>query len=197
MEVKQILNRGIFMKRHYYLSNDIDDLEVLEGELIRSGFEDEQIHVLSDDVANAEKHHLHSVNSLSRQDIIHSGFIGLFIGIACVFIIFSVSYLFKLHEAATGWVPMIMLSVILLGFCTWEGGLWGIQKTNHIFSRFKNELSKGKHVLFVDADESQESKLEEVIRQHETLELAGEGNATPKWIMSAHHQWHKFTHWAP
>ena len=184
------------MKRHYYLSNDMDDLEALEKDLISVGFEEEQIHVLSDDVANAEHHHLHSVNSLSRQDIIHSGFIGLFVGLICVLMVVSATYLFDLH-VKTGWMPMIFLSVILFGFCTWEGGLWGIQKTNHIFQRFKTELGNGRHVFFVDTDKRQERKLADIIKKHTQLEVAGVGNATPKWIVSAHHQWHKFIHWAP
>ena len=185
------------MKRHYYLSDDLDDLERLESELISAGFNEEQIHVLSDDVANADNHHLHSVNSLSRQDIIHSGFIGLIIGLSLVVVILGATYLFKLHITAAGWLPIVILSVITLGFCTWEGGLWGIQKPNHEFERFKSEIGKGRHLFFIDADKSQEKKLRNIIDHHKRLESSVTGSATPKWIVDARHQWHKFIHWAP
>ena len=52
------------MNRHYYISNNLDDLEAVENELEASGINSEQIHVFSQHVADVEQHHLHEINSL-------------------------------------------------------------------------------------------------------------------------------------
>jgi hypothetical protein len=44
------------------------------------------------------------------------------------------------------------LAIVLPGFCTWEVGLIGIQKSNHHFARFEQALSDGKHIFFVDLE---------------------------------------------
>ena len=68
------------MNRHYYISNNLDDLETLESELEANGINTEQIHVLSDKDADVEQHHLHDVNSFMKQDVVHSGEVGAVIG---------------------------------------------------------------------------------------------------------------------
>jgi cation transport regulator ChaC len=50
------------MNRHYYISDNLNDLETVENELEASGINSEQIHVLSEKVADVEQHHLHEVN---------------------------------------------------------------------------------------------------------------------------------------
>ncbi|VUD56468.1 hypothetical protein TDB9533_02123 [Thalassocella blandensis] len=184
------------MKRHYYLSSNLDDLAMLEQELMKSGFEEEQLHVLSNEPAGVESHHLHSVNSLSRQDLIHSGFIGLIAGVVLVALTIGITTAFGFHSSI-GWAPTVIFSIVILGFCTWEGGLWGIQKTNHLFERFQQELSAGRHVFFVDVDSRNENKLQEIVNRHEQLESAGIGVATPGWVVGAQHQFNRFVHWAP
>ena len=55
------------MNRHYYLSDDLNDLEKVETELEASGIDTEQIHVLSERDADVERHHLHDVSSLMKE----------------------------------------------------------------------------------------------------------------------------------
>lgn len=64
------------MNRHYYISDNLNDLENVEYELEASGINSEQIHVLSEKVADVEEHHLHEISSLMEQDAVHSGEIG-------------------------------------------------------------------------------------------------------------------------
>ena len=51
------------MNRHYYISDNLNDLEKVETELEASGIDTEQIHVLSERDAEVERHHLHDVSS--------------------------------------------------------------------------------------------------------------------------------------
>ncbi|PCK01003.1 MAG: NAD/FAD-utilizing enzyme, partial [Alteromonadaceae bacterium] len=121
------------MKRLYFVSDDLDDLESIETELEHSGVETAQIHVLSNNDTGVQNHHLHGVDSFSKLDVVHSALFGIGVGVVCV--MFALSF-YAMSEAylTYTWMPAIMLSVVLLGFCTWEGGLWGIQKPNRRFA---------------------------------------------------------------
>ncbi len=184
------------MKRHYYVSNDLDDLESLEIELEKKGVDTEQIHVLSENDAYLETHHLHAVDSISKKDVWRSGFIGLGIGIVGAIIILFLSYQLGVSESVT-WAPALFLSVAFLGFCTWEGGLFGIQRTNKNFERFQNDLKNGKHIFFVDVKADQETLLEEVVANHPGLSKAGSGEGAPEMVVGVQKRFHKFMHWAP
>ena len=69
------------MNRHYYISEDLNELEAVETELEESGLATAQIHVLSDDDAGLEQHHLHEVESVLKRDVVHSTEIGALVGV--------------------------------------------------------------------------------------------------------------------
>ena len=95
------------------------------------------------------------------------------------------------------WVPAIFLGVILLGFCTWEGGLIGIQEPHVDIKRFQDDLKAGRHVLIVDVDADQEETLRSIVDQHPRLTPAGEGAATPKVVVKAQEKFSDFMKVAP
>jgi len=173
------------MKRHFFVSEDLDDLESFEEELERAGIATPQIHVLTLDDAGEETHdHLHGVQSIMKKDVIHSGEYGLAVGVVAAALVIAMTWMFEWHTTAAGWVPFIFLAIILLGFFTWEGGFIGIQTFNTNFKRFKQELEAGKHVFFVDLTNEQEKILERVLEKHPTARMAGTGRSTPHWIVS-------------
>jgi uncharacterized membrane protein len=109
--------------RHYFISDSLDDLEVFEEQLEAAGVSTPQIHVLSSSDADVEKHsHLNEVQSLMKSDLIHSTTRGAMVGIAAFVLVLSVAYFAGWTQTAAGWMPFIFLAVVLLGFCTWEGG---------------------------------------------------------------------------
>jgi hypothetical protein len=171
------------MLRHYYISNDLDDMEAVEQELEAKGVSTPQIHVLSENDAEVEKHHLHAIEAVLKQDVVHSTELGAVVGVIGAILVLGAAYLMDWHTTAVGWVPFGFLAVVVLGFCTWEGGLIGIQIPNHEFKRFQKLLKHGKHVIFVDVDPEQESVLLETAAQHPKLKHAGTGNATPGWVV--------------
>lgn len=188
---------GYIMKRHYYISDDLDDLEHVEEELEKAGLATPQIHVLSTkDAEVAHHHHLHEVESLMKKDIVHGTEIGALVGVCAAAVVLAVAYFTGWHETVT-WVPFIFLAIIVLGFCSWEGGLFGLRLPNHHFKRFQELLKEGKHIFFVDVDPEQEAVLESVVNAHPRLELAGEGKAAPRWIVRGQQRWKEFVHWAP
>lgn len=159
------------MKRHYFVTQDLEDLEQVETELEHAGIGAPQVHVLTDDAAGATTHHLHPVNDFMKRDVVRSAIIGAVLGLMLVvfiLILVSISGL----TAHTGWVPFILLCIVVMGFSTWEGGLMGIQRPNHELQRFMGSVRKGRHVLMVDVDEQQESVLAGVIANHPALRQA-------------------------
>jgi hypothetical protein len=180
------------MNRHYYISDNLNDLEIVEYELEASGINSEQIHVLSEKVADVVEHHLHEVNSLMKQDAVHSGEIGAVVGAPLAVLVLGGAYWMGWTESPAGWVPFIFLAIVVFGFCIWEGGLFGIQVPNAHFRNFKQTVEEGKHIFFVDVEPAQESVLDRVIEHHPTLKVAGTGAAAPHWTVAWQHKWHQF-----
>ena len=90
------------MLRHYFFSDDLDELEKVENELEQKGFTEPQIHVLSENDTDVENHHLHEVAAVLKQDVVHSTELGAVVGIvgACAFLLLT--YLLNWHLSAAG-----------------------------------------------------------------------------------------------
>jgi hypothetical protein len=172
------------MKRHFYISDDLDDLESIEKQLEDAGVTTPQIHVLSEDDAGVQAHHLNDVEAVLRKDVVHGTERGAVVGAIGAAIILLAAWATGITATIT-WVPPIFLAVIVLGFCTWEGGLIGIQEPHADFVRFRDSLHSGKHVLVVDVSQAQEHILLRVTGQHPKLTPAGEGHAAPGWFLGA------------
>ncbi len=184
------------MKRHYFISDDLEDLEMVERQLEENGVTTPQIHVLSHDDSGVELHHLHQVEAVLKKDVVHGTELGAVIGILGAGVVLLLAWWSGLTATYT-WVPAIFLAIIVLGFCTWEGGLIGIQEPHIDFRRFQEDLQTGKHILFIDADPDQEEILRRVVAEHPKLISAGEGSSTPRWVVRAQDRWAKFMQLAP
>ena len=173
------------MLRHYYISDDLDDLERFEEQLEEGGVDTPQIHLMSlDDNQAAQHQHIHAVKSLLKKDIVLSGLTGLGVGVLAGGFVLLLSAALNLNETQAGWMPFVFLALVLLGFCTWQGGFIGIQTLNRDFTRFQQALRTGKHVFFVDLEPEQEPVLQRVAREHPRALDAGTGTAAPHWIIS-------------
>ncbi len=172
------------MLRHFFVSSDLDDLDRLEDELERGGVPTPQVHVLSlDDTSVENHHHLHQVAAFMKKDVIRSGLLGLLIGAIAAALVLLVAAYSGWTQTAAGWMPFVFLAIIVFGFSTWEGGMWGIQTPNVHFKRFEDDLKGGRHVFFVDLEPRQEPILARAVEAHPTLSGAGTANASPHWVV--------------
>jgi hypothetical protein len=121
------------MKRHFFVTQDLDDLELVEQELQARGVDKPHMHVLSNDDSQVQLHHLNDVEAVLRKDVVRATEIGAVIGVVAAVVVLLVAYLSGATNTAAGWLPFIFLSVVVLGFCTWEGGFIGIQTTHQDF----------------------------------------------------------------
>jgi len=184
------------MKRHYFISDDLDDLAEIQRGLDAAGITPPQVHVLSNDDAGLTLKQLHQVEAVLRKDVVHGTERGAAVGIAGAAAILLLFWVSGLADSYT-WVPPIFLAIVVLGFCTWEGGLIGIQEPNVNFRRFQEELQAGKHILLVDVNDHQTKALRHIAVAHPGLEAAGVGEATPGWVIGAQQKWARFMELAP
>jgi hypothetical protein len=170
------------MIRHFYICDDLDELDRLEKELEEDGVHRPQIHVLSNDDAGVETHkNLHNIESLLKYDVVHGVIVGATVGVVLSATVLLASSYLGLPESFTQ-LPFIFLAVIVLGFSAWWGGFHGIKKTHEGFRRFQKDLDEGKHVFIVDADSEQETILDSVVSNH-PVQDAGTGDARPRWVV--------------
>ena len=172
------------MLRRYFISDDLDDLDVVEEQLESAGISTPQIHVLTSHDAELDHHeHLHRVQSFMKNDIVHSTLIGAVLGVCAFVLVLAVAHFAGWTRTAAGWIPFVFLGTVVLGFFTWEGGLFGIQKPNYHFARFEQAIKDDKHILFVDLERGQEAVLEGVLKSHPTLEPAGSESLHQHWVI--------------
>jgi hypothetical protein len=158
------------MNHKYYLTDNLDELEDVHDELIDSGFRDEQIHVMSDEESELPKHHLQSVNVFAKTDIVRSTLRGAAIGITLSALVLLAPVIFELNTPI-GMVPFVFAAIVVLGFSTWEGGLWGIQEPNSRFKKFFERFKHGEHLLIVDFNDQQEEFVRQAERKHPSLQV--------------------------
>ncbi|MGK0498535.1 MAG: hypothetical protein ACJAYG_000166 [Oceanicoccus sp.] len=185
------------MKRHFYISDSLEDLAKVETELKDGGIAIPQIHVLSQNEADLEHHNLHQVEAVLKRDVVHSMEIGAIVGVIASILVLVVAYVAGWTNSAAGWIPFIFLAVVVLGFCTWQGGLFGIQEPHYQFKRFQSALNEGKHVFFVDVTEQQKAILSKIVDNHPQLQDAGEGESTPEWVVEWQKNWNGFVKTMP
>lgn len=173
--------------RHYFISDNLDDIDLLEEQLETSGLSAAQIHVLSNDDVGVARHiHLHEVASLLRQDVVHSAQLGAIVGFLGALLVLVAAYAFNLPDGMSGWLPYAFLAVVVFGFCIWEGGLFGIQEPNHHYKQFEEALKQGRHVFFVDLDKPRERILAATLQGHPTLTLQSLDSGMPHWMIASY-----------
>ena len=171
------------MRRHYFISDNLDDLNRLEKRLENRGVLHSQIRVLSKDDAGVEaREHLHNIKSIMKYDVVHGTMLGASVGVVLAIASLTLGEYTNLTSTYT-WMPFVFLAVVLFGFSTWFGGYHGIQTPHKDFRKFESILNEGKHVFYVDIDLEQELMLEEVTSIYPELEKAGTGSSAPRWVI--------------
>ncbi|MCP1674646.1 hypothetical protein J2T57_001784 [Natronocella acetinitrilica] len=181
------------LKRYFFISNDLDDLERFEEDLENAGIVTPQIHVLTLDDTGADfHHHLHTVTDFMKRDVLHSTLICAAAGACLAVLVLLVAYFAGWTDSPAGWMPFIFLAIIVLGFVTWEGGLRGIDTPNSQFQRFERALRDGKHVFFVDIEPGQEKIVNKLAKNHPTAQSAGTAPGAPRWLVFSQHRLRRF-----
>ena len=180
------------MNRHFYISNDLDDLESLEIELETVGISAAHSHVLSLDDSDVAAHpNLNEVEAVLRTDVVHSTKLGAVVGVIAATLMLYVVAFAGWAEQAT-WIPFVFLSIAMVGFFTWEFGFIGIQRKNNRFARFEKALKRGKHIFFVDIEPENDQLLTDMVKKHPRIKSAGDGPSVPQWFVQMQEKFNFF-----
>lgn len=158
------------MLHKYFLSKNLDDIEHFHDDLIQTGLSDDQIHVWSESEDDVFSHHIKPVNPFMKTDVVYSTFKGAVIGFILAGFIFSLPFIIAFDNSIK-YVPFIFTALIALGFCTWEGGLRGIQTPNHHFKHLQDKIKKGYHLLIIDFELKNEKNVQHLLKKYPTLSM--------------------------
>lgn len=184
------------MKRYFYVSDDLNEIAEVERELEDKGVSRGQIHVLSNDDKGVKERDLNQVYSWFKTDVISTTYKGVIIGLVLAALILVMAGTAG-WTASIGWAPFIMLSIVCLGFCTWEAGLIGSHLPSKRFQRFQEMLERGQHVLMVDADKADLEILDQVVSHHRRLYAAGEEKTADQWTVVTEKRFRQVANWGP
>lgn len=185
------------MKRYFFLTDNLDKLTAVEHDLAVNGISAPQIHVLSNDDSGMTVRKLNDVEAVLRKDVVHSMERGALIGAAAAAVVIAVGHYSGATATAAGWTPFIFLAIVVLGFFTWEGGLFGIQEPHHEFKRFQQALASGRHLLLIDINEKDHSILNNVTAHYPELEFSGTGHGAAQWFVTLQNKWRNFVEVMP
>lgn len=166
------------MKRLFFISSSLDDIDNAEHQLMDAGIKGDRFHLLSSNESAAIARDLHAISSLAKTDLVHWLERGALIGLAAVLVVLLSGYFSGLYQSFT-WAPFIFLSIVIFGFSCWEAGFVGIQQKNYKYARFDRELSKGNHVFMVDIEGGEKNYVKNVCEESFHMSPAGEDSPWP------------------
>ncbi len=180
--------------RHYFIADELKAIEHMGERMADAGVPGFQLHVLTRSEAEAETLNLPLVNSLMKRDLVHSLMAGATVGAVTASFIIAVTALLGLPGPVIGWTPYVCLAIVAFGFCTWEGGLIGMEEPNRMLRDFDHELNQGRHVFFADITPDQKNFLITALDETEGLTLHKLDIGKPRWVVNAFNWLTGFTH---
>lgn len=184
------------MRRYFYISNSLDDLERVENTLEEAGISRAQIHVLSNDDAGVKERNLNQVYSWFRTDVISTTYKGVVIGLILAGLVLFAANALGGTETV-GWAPFIMLAIVCVGFCTWEGGLIGSHLPSSRFKKFQERIENGQHVLMIDADKRDVELIDSVVANIRGVDAVGSDSTKDQWTVATEKRFRQFADWGP
>lgn len=140
-----------------YLTDNAEELDAAEHDLEANGVPRSHIHVLSMNDAPLADKGLPLYSEWAKRDITHSGGKGAIIGLVTGALLLVGAYAYGVSES-WAWAVLLFLSAVVVGFCTWEGGLVGVNRINHDFADQQDAINSGEHLLVVDAENPDEER---------------------------------------
>jgi len=157
-----------------YFTDSIDELEKTEHDLEENGVPRSHIHLLSRSESELIQKDLPVYSDFSKRDILHGGVMGALLGVTMAIGLLLASFLYGVTDSSI-WVVIAFVSAMIIGFCTWEGGLFGLTKVNHKLAAYQAEVNSGRHLLVIDAkDASEEKTTRLIVNAHPLVQPADE-----------------------
>ncbi len=162
------------MKRLYYLTERVDVAEAASNLIHNEGITDRHFHVLSHDEAGLQQHHLHPTTPLHELDVLRLGERGLLCGVVAAIVLVVLTDQYSTWFDQFGWIGVLGVTLIAMGFGAWLGGFIGVQRENYKIRRFHDAIEAGGYLLMIDVDARDEQRVVDALANQPGLRRAGE-----------------------
>lgn len=151
------------MKQHYYLTDDIDSVEKISKDLHGLDITDEHIHIVGGDIDVIEARHLHVARAIDETDIVRSSERGALLGVVLGTLFVMIGSMFRPFGIELSGPSLVMITVLIVGICTYWGGVFGVYFDNYRIAAFHKAVQQGKFLMMVDTLPGQESPLKAIV----------------------------------
>lgn len=162
------------MKRLYYLTKSIDEVDKVADDLHRAGVTDWNFHVLGNNKAELSDHHISMTSPFHERDIIRCVERGALIGITAGVFCSIAGTLYTSFVAEAGFGAQLAILLLCGMFGAWTGGLSGISTENYKIRRFHDAIEAGYYLILVDTYPENERVVPIVMNWHEHVVAGGE-----------------------
>ncbi|AKE52113.1 hypothetical protein TQ33_1153 [Kangiella geojedonensis] len=118
--------------------------------LLKHGLRPDCLHIVSKMQSKFLRRGVNTANFWYKTNIIKGSLLGAFIGLllsVLIYIVFTESNFIKREFVS---MLSIIATLISIGFCTWLGGLLGLESKNSSLSKYEQYIKDGEHLLLVD-----------------------------------------------
>ena len=153
------------MKRLFYVTNNLDDAELISDEVHKQGIDDHHFYVLSRDEKGIKTHHLHGSPRLDKTKILSAGQrAGLFSSVIVALAVLSFLLFTDIFEqlviipaisiVVLGVIALIILKITLGSF------------ESYFMMLFNERLDSGEVVIVIDVAKEQSIQIEKIMDAH-------------------------------
>lgn len=164
------------MNRLYFLTQDINRVEIISHDIHNAEITDWNFHVLSKNEKGLYSRHIHSANILQKTDIIRSLERGVLRGAVIGAGLALILSLIPIHGSTLSFSTLVILflaSIILGG---WQGNLSGYQNENHKIKPFHDKIEQGYFVIMIDVPTNQIAGIKELMQsKHPEVHYCDQG----------------------
>ena len=153
------------MKRLFYVTNNLDDAELISDEVHQQGIDDHHFYVLSRDQKGIKTHHLHGSPRLDKTKILSAGQrASLFSSVIVALTVFG---LLLFTDIFAKFILISAVSIVLLGLVA----LIILKITSGSFDSyfmtlFNERLDSGEVVIVIDVAKEQSTQIEKIMDAH-------------------------------
>ncbi|WP_087025436.1 hypothetical protein [Thaumasiovibrio subtropicus] len=153
------------MKRLYYITQDLDDAEVISDEVHQNGIDDHHFFVISRDESGLKTHHLHGSNQLEDTNILAARKRAYLLGGSVLGLGVILLTLFSDVFGSFMMLPLVLLiaiALVTIGLVKVAGNSFD----GYFMGLFNQHLDRGEVVIVIDVSRDQASKVEAILDTH-------------------------------
>ena len=160
---QQLFRKGAFVRRLYYVADDLETSQRISDELHSEGISDWNFHVLTKDIDGLYRHHIHSATPIHELDIVHTGERWAMVGALVCFVVALAIHLSGALPWSTSSVSVLLFTLVGGLFGAWQGGMVGLTRENYKIEPFHEDIEAGRYLVMVDVSNENKARVREIM----------------------------------